>query len=97
MKKWEYKIEGLRRGLLDESFLNKLGDDSWELTAFENGLAYFKRPKVDEDAGWVPIESPLLRILREREREQREALEHQTQALCRDSQGPYIETRGMPR
>ena len=46
---WQYKIIPLTSSVADrEKLLIEMGLDCWELVGFEQGLAYFKRPKPDD-------------------------------------------------
>jgi hypothetical protein len=46
---WQYKIIPLTSPVADrEKLLSEMGLDCWELVGFEQGLAYFKRPRPDE-------------------------------------------------
>lgn len=42
MKKWEYIVVNSSY----ENAMNSLGELGWELVSVDNGLAYFKREKI---------------------------------------------------
>ena len=44
---WEYKTLSLPGAQERQSLLSEMGLNGWELVAFEQGLAYFKRPKAE--------------------------------------------------
>lgn len=43
---WEYKTLTLPCSTQRQDMLTEMGLNGWELIGFEQGLAYFKRPKV---------------------------------------------------
>jgi hypothetical protein len=47
MDKWEYYVISLaKEAQVVSGYLDELGRDGWELVAVENGVYFFKRPKV---------------------------------------------------
>lgn len=45
---WQYKTISLPSLVIDrEDMLSEMGLNSWELVGFEQGLAFFKRPKIE--------------------------------------------------
>lgn len=70
MAKWEYKSLDMNSFVSRHramEYLEKVGQEKWELVSVDNGIAYFKRPinEMSSEVNKTAFEARVLTIIRE--------------------------------